>query len=104
MRLDKYSNPIYNSQDIFNLLYHGKGDCLAEIFVDADAEIKKFEHATNILLNDFLPEIWSVEKNDLHNQSSWFIPDNYKELDIEQYIINRIDTSNSAVVDRVTEE
>ena len=104
MRLDKYNNPIYNSQDIFDLLYQGKVDQLSKIFVDADIEIKKFERATNILLNDFLPEIWSVEDHDFHEQQHWFIPDDYKNLDIEQYIINLIDTTNSLVVDRITEE
>ena len=104
MRLDKYKNPIYNSQDIFNLLYHGKGDYLSKIFVDADPEIKKFEHATLILLNDYPPEIWSVEKNDEHNQKNWFMPDEYKTLCVEQYILNLIDITDPIILSRVQDE
>ena len=77
MRLDQFNNPIYNSVDVFNLLYQGKGDCLTEIFVDADSDLKKFEHVTNILLNDVPAELSSIAEFDKHQQQQWFMPDNY---------------------------
>ena len=102
MRLDQYSNPIFNSQDIFNSLYQGNLECLSEIFVDADPEIKKFEHATKILLNDFPPEIWSIEKNDAHNQAHWFMPDSYKSFDICKWVYDQCTTDEQLL--RVHEE
>jgi len=77
MRLDKYNNPIYNSQDIFNLLYQGKVDCLTDITVDSDKEIRQLEHISNFLLNDFLSENISIEEFDRLSQTNWFMPEDY---------------------------
>lgn len=102
MRLDKYSNPIYNSQDIFNLLYQGRKECLTEIFVDANTEIKKFEHATNIILNDYPAEILSIEEVDLIRQQHWFMPDSYKLFDIKEFCLSKCTSIEQ--IERVEEE
>ena len=42
MRLDQFSNPIFNEQDIFEALY--KGQTLSpEMFVESNDEIKSLE-------------------------------------------------------------
>jgi DNA polymerase III alpha subunit len=77
MRLDKYNNPIYNSQDVFNLLYQGKVDCLTNITVDINKELVQLERTADILLKDFLPEILSIEESDKLNQQHWFMPEDH---------------------------
>lgn len=101
MRLDKYNNPIYNSQDVFNLLYQGKADCLSKIYVDADTDLKKFEHASEILLTDCIPEILSIEEFDKHQQQQWFMPADYCPNLIEQ-IYEKCQTEEQT--NRVSEE
>ena len=101
MRLDKYSNPIYNSQDVFNLLYQGKVDCLTDITVDFDKDLVQLERTADILLKDFLPEIISTEEFDKLNQQHWFMPENYCP-DLVQSLYNMCETTEQR--DRVSEE
>lgn len=86
MRLDQYGTPVYNSQDVFNLLYHGKLNTLSSITVDKDNDLLSLESISNIKLCDPIPNIVSIEEFDALSQSIWFMPDEYKNLDIEQYI------------------
>jgi hypothetical protein len=39
MRLDKFGNPIFNSDDIFKILYQGKINDLKELVVDYTDEL-----------------------------------------------------------------
>jgi DNA polymerase III alpha subunit len=86
MRLDQYGLPIYNSQDVFNLLYYGKLNTLSSITVDKDDDLLSLENVADIKLCDPIPNIVSIEEFDALSQSVWFIPDEYKNLDIEQYV------------------
>jgi hypothetical protein len=86
MRLDKYSNPIFNDKDIFEALY--KGQTLSpEMFVESNEDITKLEEITRLQfwkpLDDY--DI-SLEEYDNNLQTDWFMPDNYKTLDIEAWI------------------
>jgi DNA polymerase III alpha subunit len=86
MRLDKYSNPIFNDRDIFEALY--KGQTLSpEMFVESNDDIKKLEEITGFKfwkpLDDY--DI-SINEYDSTLQTDWFMPDEYKALDIEAWI------------------
>lgn len=87
MRLDQYNNLIYNSQDVFNLIYQGKIEHLSEIFVDIDRDLSILEQVSNIKFQHFQSNL-SVDDFDINNQQHWFMPEEYKNLDIEDYIIN----------------
>ena len=43
MRLDKFGNPIFNTQDIFKFLYQGKLTNLKDLTVDYTEDIEKLE-------------------------------------------------------------
>lgn len=102
MRLDKYKNPIYNSKDIFDLLYQGKADYLSSINVDMNDELKSLEHISNITLDTLTIEDISIDAFDKINQQDWFIPAEYKELDIKQWLLDQCQSSYQR--DRVVEE
>jgi DNA polymerase III alpha subunit len=86
MRLDKYSNPIFNEQDLFDALYKGQ-TLSSEIFVEPNDEIKSLEATAELKfwkpLDDY--DI-SLEEYDSSLQTDWNMPDEYKTLDIEQWI------------------
>lgn len=88
MRLDQYGNPIYNSQDVFNLIYQGKIDALPNIEVELNHELEQLETVAELKFKDLLPEIFRIETFDEASQQQWFMPNQYKELDIEEYIYN----------------
>jgi DNA polymerase III alpha subunit len=86
MRTDQFSNPIFNDRDIFEALY--KGQTLSpEMFVESNDDIKKLEEITGF-------EFWqplddydiSIDEYDSTLQTNWFMPDEYKALDIEAWI------------------
>ena len=53
MRLDKFGNPIFNSQDIFKFLYQGKLTNLKDLTVDYDEDIKKLVAVAQALIPQF---------------------------------------------------
>lgn len=86
MRLDPFSNPIFNNNDIFEALY--KGQTLSpEMFVEPNDDVAKLEETTGLKfwkpLDDY--DI-SLEEYDSTLQTDWFMPDEYKTLDIEAWI------------------
>jgi DNA polymerase III alpha subunit len=96
MRLDRFSNPIYNEQDIFRALYQGHTDILSKATVDSSSEIEKLSLVSNthVLTPIELPEEFTLADFDQAMQSDWFMPDEYKNLDIEDVIVSRCPAGN----------
>jgi len=101
MRLDKYSNPIYNSQDIINMIYQGKSPYLHDITVDIDNEFLKLENTANIKLKNPPLETLSIEEFDKICQQEWFNPQDYCPNLIEM-LYGMCNTTDQR--DRVSEE
>ena len=104
MRLDKYSNPVFNEQDLFDALY--KGQSLSpEMFVEYSNDIQQLESILEFKfwkpLDDYnLPS----EEYDASLQSDWFMPDEYKTLDIEQFLVDMCPAENySRIMDELAE-
>ena len=97
MRLDKYSNPIFNEQDLFDALYKGfKPSFNDTIIVDRTESITKFEEHLDF---SFVPPIdvnddLTVEDFDKYLQSDWNMPDEYKNMDIEGFLVNECPKEN----------
>ena len=76
MRTDNLSNPIFQEQDIFNMLYKGQIEYLDHIFTEETPSIMQlFANAgiTPKQLDTYTPR----ETFDKANQSDWFIPKDY---------------------------
>ena len=101
MRLDKYSNPIYNSQDIINMIYQGKSPYLHDITVDIDNEFLKLENTANIKLKNPPLETLSIGEFDKICQQEWFNPQDYCPNLIEM-LYGMCNTTDQR--DRVSEE
>jgi DNA polymerase III alpha subunit len=104
MRLDKFGNPIFNSQDIFKFLYQGKISNLKEITVDYSEDIEQLEKTAGLSFQKFNEqlELISIEDFDSALQSDWFMPEEYKNFDIEKYCIERCTTQEQ--INRVIAE
>ena len=94
MRLDKYSNPIFNEQDIFEALY--KGQTLSpEMFVESNDEIKNLEATAELKFWKPLDDYdLSLEDYDSSLQTDWNMPDEYKQMDIEGFLVNECPKQN----------
>jgi DNA polymerase III alpha subunit len=86
MRLDQFSNPIFNNNDIFEALY--KGQTLSpEMFVESNEDVKKLEEVAELKFWSPLDNYdISIEEYDSTLQSNWFMPDQYQQLDIEAWV------------------
>lgn len=103
MRYDIYGLPIYNSHDIFDIIYQGNLDKIPELTVDSNKEIESLEDISGLKLHIYNQESISPQDFDQLSQSNWYMPEEYKKLDIEEYIIELITPWDDAN-DRVLEE
>jgi len=104
MRLDKFSNPIFDEFDIFDAIYQGKLTHLKDLTVDPSDEITKLETIAEIQFNQYNPDLESVAINDFDStlQSDWFMPEEYKLYDIVDWLYCECRTIEQK--NRVTEE
>jgi DNA polymerase III alpha subunit len=90
MRLDKYSNPIFNEQDLFDALYRGQA-LSSDLFVEKTSETENLEKQAGFSFLQPYPDDLdiSLEGYDSAHQSNWFMPDEYKNMDIEQWVLEQ---------------
>ena len=104
MRLDKYSNPIFNNQDLFDALYKGYKFNPADIvFVEErNGDILELERQAEIRLYEPInsPTL-TPEQVDSAYQEQWNMPEEYKNMDIEHWLVQH---SNKEHYQRLLEE
>ena len=94
MKVDKYGSVIINSDELFNAIYSGKIKSFENVFLDDITEITKFNTSVKSnfdefdSLKEYIPSIQSLQEFDISNQINWFMPDEYKNIDIEQYLVS----------------
>ena len=97
MKYDAYGVPHCSSNELVELLYKNP-DLLIENFLIEDPD--QYNNAIKTLHSD-LPKLKkyadyfadrdpfaSLEEFDTHNQNNWFMPKEYKSLDIAEYVIS----------------
>jgi DNA polymerase III alpha subunit len=95
MRLDKFGNPIFNSQDIFKFLYQGKLTNLKDLTVDYTEDIEQLEHVAGFTFQRFNDQLDSINIEDFDQalQSDWFMPAEYKDFDVEEWCLAKCTTA-----------
>ena len=105
---DQYSRVIYNRHELYDMLYDGE-DISSVNNVDWHEDFDKFNRA--IELNHLPDELYtaveklsvSKEEFDRQNQCEWFMPQEYKGLDVYSFIMYKC-SDEPLVVDRVKQE
>ena len=87
MRLDQFNNPIYSSADIKNLIYQGKIDILNKLRVDDSQDVQQFNSVENLFLVDSVITE-TLEEFDSKLQQNWLMPEEYKNMDIEGFLVH----------------
>ena len=93
MKTDKFGQLIFGEQDVINLYLQGHNiDTLQHLLVDSTIDL---ETAASILDNvpafvryDELAQSQSVEQFDHRCQANWYMPEEYKVLDIAAYVLS----------------
>jgi DNA polymerase III alpha subunit len=104
MRLDKFGNPIFNSQDIFKSLYQGKLTNLKDITVDYTDDIKQLEEVAEFTFQKFNDQLDQIDIKDFDQalQTDWFMPPEYREFNVAEYCISRC--TSDVQIERVNAE
>ena len=105
MRLDKFGNPVFNSEDIFNALYEGKKEEIKNLTVESSHEIfneiKNLESVAEFEFIKFVEQFDDILDYDQSLQKNWFMPEEYKIMDIAEHITS---ICPDEALDRVAEE
>ena len=100
MLSDKFGNPVFQEQDIFNMLYKGQLEYLDQIFAEPNAEIQKL--FKNLGISSKQVNLENDQATfDAVNQSNWFIPKDYYP-NLVEYLYSCCNTKEET--DRVSEE
>lgn len=98
MKITQYSECVYNEQDLFD--YVMQGNDLAQIKNLTIDKTVNLEQIAYVLENPQSLMTWtfpedrdiSVPEFDLKRQSQWFMPDDYKTLDIAEHVLSLCST------------
>jgi DNA polymerase III alpha subunit len=103
MRLDKYSNPIFNEQDLFDALYKGHQFSVDNtMLVERTEAIKELETQIGFKFLDPYETHFEISDYDAACQSDWNMPDEYRTYDIVDWLYCKCSTIEQK--NRVTEE
>jgi DNA polymerase III alpha subunit len=107
MRTDQYGQVEFTEQEAFDALYSGKIKSLESVHINEQTVIDQYNlaretNADRIPVLEKLREIdIPVQAWDRLNQESWFMPAEYKTMDIEAFIVEQCPEQNYP---RVVEE
>jgi len=108
MKINKFGEVILDESDIIRGLYTGKFDDLSTIMVDDIDLVNKFNGACKLNADNF-PKLklyeeyaGTIETFDSENQKQWFMPPEYKNLEIDAYLLDLCITDDE--LQRVAEE
>ena len=85
MNIDHLGNPVFNEKDLFDALYQGH-QLPFFILTENSKEIEQLKKYIDLQHNIF--DTISKEDFDRKNQNTWFMPDEYKNLDIEGFLVH----------------
>ena len=108
MKINKFGEVILDESEIIRGLYSGKITDLSSVNIDDPSIIEKFNHGRSENA-DFFSDLRLFKEQEIHieefdsaNQNHWLIPDEYKEIDIELFILEQCRTE--VEINRVVEE
>ena len=96
MTSDKYGNIVYTSSDIVDLLYKGKSQYLDQIFCENNKEIQALAEISNIQLKHIDESFYDISISDFDSacQNDWLMPQEYKTMDIEGFLVDQCPRQN----------
>ena len=96
LKTDNLGVPRFSNRDLVNMIYSGYVDKCHVVLCDPSNDIDKFNEA---MREQYLPELKQyipidVDQKDFDNalQSEWFMPDEYKKLNVHNYILTKCTT------------
>jgi DNA polymerase III alpha subunit len=103
MRTDNYGQIILSEKELCNLYLQNPNRVVSKTLIDHSININDDLELTNIpQLIQYVTSTETVEEFDKRLQSNWYMPDEYKNLDIAKWILDQCQTDSER--QRVGEE
>lgn len=103
MRTDKFGNQIFSEDDLCEIFYKNPNiklkKTLTQTYIGFDESLEL--QNTPDLVKHTESQL-TIEDYDSYNQSKWFMPDSYKNMDIALFVLNQC--KNEAELQRAGEE
>jgi DNA polymerase III alpha subunit len=108
MKIDALGLPKYGVEDCMDLIYKGKLDTLFKVYVEKNSETEQFNQSIKETGDGQMLKFYEsldIDLKDFDNllQSEWFMPNSYKQFDIEKFLMAQC-PDNAEAKTRVTEE
>jgi DNA polymerase III alpha subunit len=109
MKTDELGIPRFTNKDLVDMIYSGHVDKCHVVLCDPSDDIEKFNAA---MREQYLPELTKyipldVDQKDFDGalQSEWFMPDEYKDINVYEYVLGKAETPcPQHVQDRIWQE
>lgn len=94
MKQNKFGEMIFDEQDVFDLVMAGHDVAkMTSMIVHPKLDLETAALILNdipefVNYNEYAEDRLDVQEWDHRNQSEWFMPDEYKQLDIAEYVLN----------------
>ena len=106
MKTDNFGIPRFTNRDLVDMIYQGHIEKCHVVLCDPSEDVDNFnKHADQTgqpKLKKYTPINLDIKKFDEICQSDWFMPDNYKRLDVEKYVKDKCTTSEE--IGRIEQE
>jgi len=94
MKTDELGIPRFTNRDLIDMIYSGQSDKIHVVLCNPNDEIEKFNSAMEAQglspLQKYIPLDVDQKTFDGALQSEWFMPDEYKNLDITVYLFAKL--------------
>ena len=106
MKTDNLGIPRFSNRDLVDMIYSGHIDKCHVVLCDESDDVDKFNDAMQEqglpTLKKYIPLDVDTKTFDGVCQSEWFMPDEYKKINLHEYILNKTKTQEQ--FDRAAEE
>lgn len=105
MRLDKYSNPIFTEKDLFEAVYQGYEFNSDDILITENTDnLKELINQFGVNLQNPYKDDLEIKEFDNVCQQIWNMPEEYKNIDIEGFLVHRCPKENyQRLIDELVE-
>ena len=107
MRTDDLGIPRFSNRDLIDMIYSGQSDKVHVVLCNPSDDVDKFNAAMEEQgfnkLQKYIPLDVDQKTFDGVCQSEWFMPQEYKELDVYSFVMNKAG-DDLAELERVEEE
>jgi len=94
MKTDDLGIPRFSNKDLIDMIYSGNADKCHVVLCEQSDDVDKFNAAMEEQgfdkLQKYIPLDVDQKTFDSVCQSEWFMPDEYKELDVEAHLLGKI--------------